>query len=78
MIRYFKVLRYSTIPIEVGVDLMKHTAAFAGTSFDTCKPVFLYGLQFSNVTSKTEWVNRTVDNIGLHKYPGMCKVDIKW
>ena len=54
---------------EVGVDLTKHIATFARTSFDASKPIFLYGLRFSNATSKTEWMNRTEDSIGLPNYP---------
>ena len=29
----------------------------------------LPGLRFSQVTSKKEWMNRTLDNIGVPKYP---------
>ena len=68
VIKYFKALRYLTTPMRLD-DLMEHIAFFARNVFDPSKPIFLYRLQFSNVTSKTEWMNRTVENIGLPKYP---------
>ena len=48
---------------------MEHSASFARNVFDPSRPIFLYGLCFSNVTSKTEWMNHTIETIGLPKYP---------
>ena len=54
---------------KVGVHLMENIATGAWTSFDFSKPIMLPGLRFSRVTSKKERLNRTLDNIGLPKYP---------
>ena len=53
----------------VGADLMKETGTFARSSFDFDKPIRLKRLYFSQVTSKQERVNRTLENICLLKYP---------
>ena len=57
---------------------MKQIASFTSNIFDASKPIFLYGLQFSNVTSKVEWMNRTIDNIGLPKYPSTIEELLKF
>ena len=54
---------------EVRVDRMKNIATYARTSFNISKPIMLPGLRFSQVTSKKEWMNRTLDIIGVPKYP---------
>ena len=56
--KVFQSFEISNNTHEVGVDLMKHIASFARNVFDLMKPIFLYDLRFSNVTSKTEWMNR--------------------
>ena len=54
----------------INADLMKDIATFARKSLDISKPIYLHGLRFARVTQKTEWTQRTVQNITLPSFPG--------